>query len=328
MGNGPKADGIAGLVGLGQWTGTEHADLGTQGGIGSRKQVGPSRPRAEPREKDPRTLGSGVWRAVLRRRAGGPPGPQDCGRTWGGRAGMGSHSAHHRLRQVHGRTHQPFLIGPDCWPFLLVGRLPLVTGGAPTETAPPRAPATSVVALTCVPKSRQRTVMERRGETGAPRAALRAAGLAPLVSGLSKRSHKGSAPDTGLGANAQSAGQPAPRPRAPGVLTEQRRGEGGLRPGGLVGPAGLPLRVDTPPCNVAPGVAARPGQRSRKPGQDMPPMASANPRPPSWPSPAFGSGGAAGPLRPADLLADPRVRGRRGGKGDIAVVLRPRREHS
>lgn len=299
-----------------QWTGAEHADFGTQVG-------GPIMAKsAEPREENPRTLGSGGWRVVPRRRAGGPPGPQDCGRTRSGRAGMGSHSAHHPTPSSL-LQDPPTLSHRTRWLAISAGGN--ATPGhrrSPTEPGHTRAPATSAVALTCVPKSRQRTVTERRGETGAPRAALRAAGLAPLLSCLSKRSHRGSAPDTGLGANAQSAGQPAPRPRAPGVLTEQPRGAGGLRPGGRVGPAGLPLQVDTPPCNVAPGVAARPGQRSRKLGQDTPPMASANPRPPSWPSPALGSGGAAGPLQPADLLADPGSEGGRGrGAGGRETLL-------
>lgn len=209
--------GIVGL-GLGQWTGAEHVDFGN-----SRRDwkpyawVDPSRPRAwslRRRTPGPWALGFG-GRCREGRGAGVVPpkgrpweplGPQDCGRTRSGRAGMDTTQPVTPLRQVYCRTRHPFLIGPiaghlrgwECSPW---------SQEEPRGDRPTRAPATCVVALTRLPKTRQRRVMERMGAAGEHRAALRAAGRAPLVSCLSKRSHKGSASDTGLGANAQSASQ-------------------------------------------------------------------------------------------------------------------------
>ena len=85
------------------------------------------------------------------------------------------------------------------------------------------------------------------------------------------------------------------------------------------GLGGHPHQVDTANrLEAALGMASGTGQRSQKPGQDMPPMASASPGPakraPSWPRLLPWQR-----WRPGDLAAGrspcrPWVRGRRGGR--------------
>lgn len=187
-------------------------------GLEAIRMGGPIKAKSvEPQEKNPRTLGSGVWRAVPRRkgRRGGPPKGKALGapRTpglwenpeWEGRDGH--HSARHPtpsslLQDPPPLSHRTRSLAVSVGGNALPGHR-----RSPAETGPTRAPATCVVALTRLPKTRQRRVMERMGAAGEHRAALRAAGRAPLVSCLSKRSHKGSVSDMVLGANAQSASQ-------------------------------------------------------------------------------------------------------------------------
>lgn len=99
--------------------------------------------------------------------------------------------------------------------------------------------------------------------------------------------------------------RPAPCPAALSGLRNHGTGEA-CSPGGLTrGLAGLPHEVDAHPQQVALGVAARPGQA-------MPPTASASPgaaERQAGRGPALGSGGASGSLRQADLLADPGSEG-------------------
>lgn len=77
-----------------------------------------------------------------------------------------------------------------------------------------------------------------------------------------------------------------------------------------------PQEADTRPQEAALGMAARPAHSEVSAGH-----ATDGQRQPQGPAerqagrgPALGSGGASGTLRRADLLADPGVRGRRGGR--------------
>lgn len=140
--------GIVGL-GLGQWTGAEHVDFGNSSWDWKPYAwVDPSRPRAwSLRRRTPGPWALGFGGPCREGRGAGvvppkgrpwePLGPQDCGRTRSGRAGMDTTQPVTPLRQVYCRTRHPFLIGPDHWPFPWVGMLSLVTGGAPRRQAPP-----------------------------------------------------------------------------------------------------------------------------------------------------------------------------------------------
>lgn len=124
--------------------------------------------------------------------------------------------------------------------------------------------------------------------------------------------------------------RPAPCPAALRVPRNNGKWEACSPEGPTSGLAGLPHEVDTQPPPQKQLWEWRPGPRSQKPGRAMlliatpargPPSAKLAEAPPLAPLAPLGPCGGLISLQ----TLGPRAEGR---KGDIAVVLRPRREHT